>query len=543
MQFRVHIQLFFVAVAALMVYLSATLNVGYYTRADLLGIMSKFPGLMILLGIILGLSMFYVLENDKLPALFRQIPLVLLILYLFVLPIGSEKYNITDFYDAPGHMTRAMYVAQTGHSNINVDRYFDIQPGVFYSTAMLMLVTGISPYFITKWFPMFFVMYAYLPALMFLGKSLFKGQHLILYIFFTLVITWASRYHYSAQMFSLPLFVILVSLLMRSAGEKMRRDVENSLVIMTIFPAIIIYHQLTSLGTLIVFMTTSIFLPLARKKSNFLSFKRIRNLTLVFLVFWLTYLTYLTVYTFGDFVCALKNIVEVMVRESLPSLIASAIHRPDPLYEQLNIAKVLFTAIIWSTSWFILAYAWLNKGRDRLGPASLMMLTVNCVIYMLGLPLGGAGYIERAVLLTGFLAALGLTILVSNVPRNRIASLLIATLLISLTVTGSALFNSCRNFQFTTYSEDASSIFLERFEPINNIPVYIELRLADLSWTDYETLAHGRPKSDALIFTLHAFIQRSYWMPEGFDPISKADQNAELIKIYSNNISAVYLAK
>jgi len=47
--------------------------------------------------------------------------------------MSSEKYNITDFYDAPGHMTRAMYVAQTGHSNINVDRYFDIQLGVFYS--------------------------------------------------------------------------------------------------------------------------------------------------------------------------------------------------------------------------------------------------------------------------------------------------------------------------------------------------------------------------------------------------------------------------
>ena len=131
MQFRAHIQLFFVAIAVLMVYLSATLNVGYYTRADLLGVMSKFPGLMTSLGIIVGLSMFYVLKNDKLPVLFRNIPLVLLILYLFALPMGFEKYNITDFYDAPGHIVRAMYVVQTGYSNINVDRYFDVQPGVF----------------------------------------------------------------------------------------------------------------------------------------------------------------------------------------------------------------------------------------------------------------------------------------------------------------------------------------------------------------------------------------------------------------------------
>ena len=206
-----YMSLFFIATAVLMVYLCMTLNVGYYTTADLLGPISKFPSIMIPLGTITGLSSFYVWRSDKLPKTHLYFPLVLFILYLFALPISSEKYIVTDFYDAPAHMARSMYVAETGRSSIHVDRYFDIQPGVFYSTSILMLITDVSPYIFMKWFPILFVVGIYIPALAFLGRAFFKDHKLsILYVFLTLAATWSTRYHYSAQIYSLPLFTLSI---------------------------------------------------------------------------------------------------------------------------------------------------------------------------------------------------------------------------------------------------------------------------------------------------------------------------------------------
>lgn len=511
-----------------MLYLALTLNVGYYGRLDLLGPASRFPAIFTLLGMATGIVIFLVSRNAKPSKTILFLALSLLVIYLLVLPSAIEPYHIADYYDAPVHMSRAVYVAVTGHSSVSADSYFDIQPGVFYATAVLMLVTRIPTDVLTKWFDLFIVAIAYVPCLLFLGKKLFRQPELALYVCLSLIVTWPGRYHYSAQVYSFPLFVIVIGLLL--GQQQVRSSKTNILLAMICFPVIML-HQLVSLVILVALVATLVWLFATGQRDS-----RLRSLlfiTLAFAMLWLAYLVWITVYAFTDFVSTLNAILDLLVKEGLLFFVGNAITRSDPMLQQLIWAKVLFSIAVFTAG----SLGLVILRRRNLWPILWIMAGVVVIISLLGFPLGGRGYVERAVIFSGFLAAIGLTFAISHMPRRRLFSVVKAVLIISLTLVGSTLFNSARNYEAMTYSEHASSLFLEQFWPGNISPVLTGLKVGDISWVDQgDWMSY-----DALIFSPYGLVEASYAYGRQIDLPHIADQNQMLMRAYSNGFSSIYI--
>jgi hypothetical protein len=162
------------------------------------------------------------------------------------------------------------------------------------------------------------------------------------------------------------------------------------------------------------------------------------------------------------------------------------------------------------------------------------MLTISAIIYILGFPLGGRGFAERAVIFSSFLAAVGLTHGFSDMPRRRLYSLLKVILLVSLTVAGVGLFNSGRNHQSTTQSDYASVVFAR-----NQGLYYADI--SDSSRVNYTDIAYGTSKTQALMYTLGLSMFRSYFEGNASNWEQVADRNVRLQKIFSDGVSALYL--
>jgi hypothetical protein len=232
-------------------------------------------------------------------------------------------------------------------------------------------------------------------------------------------------------------------------------------------------------------------------------------------------------------VSTLSAILDLLMKEGLLFFVGMAITRSDPMLQQLISAKVLFSAAVFTAGSLGLAIL----RRRNLGPILLIMAGVVVIISLLGFPLGGRGYVERAVLFSGFLAAIGLTFGISHMPRRRLFSVVKAVLIVSLTLVGSTLFNSARNYQAVTYSEHASSLFLEQFEPNNINPVLFDLKVGDISWVDQRDWM----SYDALIFSPYGLVEASYAYGQQIDLPHMADQNRMLIRAYSNGFSSIYI--
>ncbi len=519
---------------------AAVLNVGYYTKADLLGPLSKFPEVFVPLAVVIALTMAYVIRegpNEDRTIGQRLIllsPVVLLILYLLFLPDAIESFVITNHSDVPYHLERASYVVATGRSNPNIDWYFDWQPGVFYAAAAFMMITRIEPHLIAKWFPLFFVIFADIPALVFLGKTFFKDRRdLIMFVFLALVVTWVpARYHFSAQVYALPLFSILVGLLTRRS-----LDAARLVVFILISGAIILLHQGVALFALTMMVSMLLFERLGR-----LFFVRVRvsggtsRVAVLFSVMWLGYLGWVTTHALGDFITITQDVFIRILGEPFTLIVGRAVARPDPTYQLLINAKLLFTAFLYFAGSGILGYLWIRKRASRSGAILATILGVSAVIFAVGFPLGGAGFVERAVLMTAPLLAIGLTLLMSRIARMN-SSLPIAILLISLTITGSTFFNSNRNFESRLLSEGAADQFLvsatQFLLPSYGVPRWLNDASVGII-----------PKGIFVLFPSY-LIESSYYIP--IDVLSNAtatiNQEPNTQRVYSNGVSTVYLVR
>jgi hypothetical protein len=523
----------------LLIYLSLMLNVGYYTRGDLFGPVSKFPRVFLTLGVVVGLALFLALQIKSMPVL--ALAIVLLLLYFIALPIAIERYYVADVYDATQHLDRTLYIMQTGKSSATADPYFEIQPGFFYATAMFFLVTGIPPLGMVKWFPAIFFAAAYVPILVFFGRNFFKSKELPVFLSIALLIMWSGRYHYSAQVYSLPLLILAVALIIEAISDQ-KLMARNSMIALMIFPAIVITHQLVALATSVTLLAIFLWSTMYRRCMSFVSL-----LAITFLLLWTTYFLWLSALSFGNLILTIGAVADLIATEGLLALIAAAIARSDPLLQQVLLFKALFTAFVEITGSVVLAYGWVRRKAQMHGMLLLIMIGVGGAIYLLGFPLGGRGYVERVVLITAFLTAVGLTRGFSGISRlslKRLALLFQAILLVALTVTGTVLFNSSRNYQFVTHTENSALQFAHISGPQSLHSSIIDLTVADISRpdrVDYANLASSKPNYAALIFTLHRFIEQSYMEPPDFDVLTRANQNAHLVRAYSNGISSIFI--
>ncbi len=518
--------------------MATVLKVGYYTKADLLGPLSKFPEVFVPLAVVIALTMAYVIRkgpNDDRTIGQRLIllsPVILLILYLLFLPDAIEIYAITNHSDVLSHLERAGYVVATGRSDPGINWYFDWQPGMFYATAAFILITGIEPFLIGKWFPLFFVIIADIPALAFLGKTFFRDRReLIMFVFLTLVITWLpNRYHYSAQVYALPLFSILIGLLIRRS-----MDTARLVAFILISGAIILIHQGVALFTLTMLVSILLSNGIGRLlRAPARESGSVLRLAALFSVMWLTYLGWLTTHTLGDFITTTQDVFITIFAEPFTKIFARAIARPEPIYQILVNAKLISTVVVYLAGSAILAYLWLRKRVIKAGHVLAIILGVSAITFALGFPLGGAGFVERAVLVAGPLSAVGLTFIMARIAKLN-SSLPLVVLLILLTVTGSIFFNSNRNFQARLLSEGAVEQFLTSTTH-EVLPAYAVPR-----WLDMETI--GRIPKGFFVLLPSYLIESSYYIPTEVlsSATARLNQEASIQRIFSNGIATIYL--
>ena len=518
-------------------YLAEGLNVGYYTKADYLGPVSKFPTVFILLAALIALVMTYAFKTatreptTKCRALISLLPLVLLLLYMLFLPDAIEKYSLTNFKDAVSHMVRTEYVIQTGAANPKIDPYFDLQPGVFYSMAAYILITDMPPDLILRWFPLFFVSLVYVPALIFLGKSFFKNpRDLAMFAFLVLIVNWPpSRYHYSAQTYSLVLFVIVMGLVTRDTLDRKRMAAA-----ILVSAAIIPIHQGVSLFLLAAFIGI-----LLAKGIDRLAFHRewapgsLLQLTVIFSVIWISYQAWLAAHTVGMYLSTIESVITMILGEPLTQIVGHAIFRPDPMYQTLVYAKSFFTAAVFLLGSAVLAYMWLRRGTRKSRDLLATIVAVGTVAYILGFILGGAGYVERAVLMTSPFLGIGLTVVSRWIGKKK-SLLPLAVMLIVLTITGTVLFNSERNFQVVLFSEEACGMFFPPYSDLGNLPGGKPL------WYDANEV--GRIPRGVFVVEPWTIIQSSIWVPEDLlsNAITALDQRTDAQRFYSNGVCSMY---
>jgi hypothetical protein len=125
-----------------------SIKISYYNELDSYGLISRYALNFLLVAVAPALALTIILsrqKSHKIDIAIVLIPVFLLIFIKLVFPDVAEASYVTNFSDSPGQLVRGLYVTATGHSNINVDGYFDMQPGFFWTTSIILNVANGVP--------------------------------------------------------------------------------------------------------------------------------------------------------------------------------------------------------------------------------------------------------------------------------------------------------------------------------------------------------------------------------------------------------------
>ena len=477
---------------------------GYYTYQDMFGPLSKDSSVMISLLLFLLVSysiMYYLVTNldVKKWLLFGVVLLALTISSIRLLPDIADMYYTQNFYDAGGHMVRGAFVTLTGHSDPSVDGYFDLQPGFFWFTAILIHIVYGNPVaytdpvfgFFVKWFHVVAIM-IYVPILFALNKSFtqdFRKTFVTLFLFFLFNL---SRAHYAAQTYADALFWFAIMLLFVTI---IKEDKKRLIMLFIVLAAIVFVHQGVTMFTLVtllsaIFVTS--FLIRVQQVSRVLAL-----LVLYLISIWLTYLLYISNFTLMNFLHTLIRVIKKYLFEGVIEVTSSAVRRAWEPWENVVIFKVLYMAILIFGGLILTALQyWLTKNQIYLLRAIIIFI-VSAAMGSIAVALGGAGYIERIFEMLLPLLLLPFVEIQIESPKNRhsntIRKSLVTITLFSLLLMSPFVYFSGRNFQSITLSETHSTQFLrEHTDTIAGVYLTITARsLYDLRLGNYTHIPHG----------------------------------------------------
>jgi len=471
----------------------------------------------------------------------------------YFLPQYFDSAYFENFYDAWWHMARGRYVTLTGHSDVGVDDYFDIQPAFFWWTAVFInVIYGVpsSPQdpvfiFLTKWFNVIILM-LYLPILMAFFKvaGLSLSESFLAYVIFILI---SSRFHYSAQVYSYSLYWLAMILILRvfRIGRFRFADLPVCVLVML---SIVFVHQGTTLFTLVSVSAVllGVLIPLARLRievsANMYIFLFLLLVSLA--SSWLIYLLYLTVYTFGNFVKTLRSVVMTILGRGVPSIIVGAVARPYEPWMRIVSVKALYIALLVSVSLVVLLITSLSSSECKtcrtLARIFLFVASaLTAVVGIIALALGGAGYVERIpealapIISFAFLRILNAS---TKRPTLRVFSVAIAAILILL---GSIIYFTGWNFHSIPYSEAAAGSFAVKYGP-NIAGIYSKLCIKPL----YYPVFPYEPGSNCLYVEYrHNNIQAVYYLVGDPEVIAKAsiDITKNFSPIFKSPTASIYL--
>lgn len=471
---------------------SIFIQFGYYTETDLFGIYTNnalFFGAVAFLISLLMIVVFTRLKiktDSKYMTLIALIPTIILIVLKYILPIIMETHYVTDFYDATSHTIRGLFVANTGHSDPTVDSYFDIQPGFFWVTGMVLRVIGTNNFllissssvFLQKWFTPI-LLFASLPILFFLYKKLLGNISLASLALFLQFAFAFSHYHFAAQSFGDLLYWLSLILVLVYLDTNYR----NILLLYLVGLSLVFVHQGLTIFALVELVAMVAF-PYAfyiiSKGHQFQAIKFSRRFVfplLTILLSWLCCLMYLSLYQFDGLVNTFNQVISSLLFD-LTTLFSSGATRANPIWSQIVMWKAIWMALLLLIGLILsLINAILNKSNINKAVFSIQLFT-DIVIGGIALALGGAGYIERLFILLPLIVYsicefLKIAIMRIKIPKvsftKHITPLISVFLIFLIIISGFLIFFSGRNFQAITYSEVYGREFATTYPTVNGL--------------------------------------------------------------------------
>ncbi|MCR8463602.1 MAG: hypothetical protein NDP16_05625 [Crenarchaeota archaeon] len=491
------------------VYLLALSNsIRYYSYEDIYG---PFTSNFILLTtfILLAITLYTCAIRFEKLTLLTCLTIILFVLCKYFFPDFFDRFYAFSFYDAGGHMIRGKYVTLTGHSNPEVDPYFDLQPGFFWTTAILLNIVGTpltpnSPLFefLTKYFEVL-IATLYLPVLMYIMKSAnVKSLGLAMLIVYGVNFT---HLHYHAQAYADMLYWLLLSLLLSKTIER-----KTIFLIIMLGTAIVFVHQGVALVTLTSIASLASILILyevLKRNSKVPLYRMLPTLTLLILVIWLAYLLYISKFYFPHFVFIVKDVVtRYLLEPGQP--IASAVNRPYKPWEEVVLLKGLFMISVILLLILINLLLFIKSRELSYLSRTMIILSVTALVGAICLALGGAGYVER--LMKWLAPLIAISWVNTNYSKRSSSHVLIHLLLISAILLGTLFYFSGRNFQSIAYSERAHGFVLD-YDP-NNIACFYSTIKVTSTEKAIELLIHSETPQGFVAIDKHAIIQALYYL-------------------------------
>lgn len=509
----------------------------YYTVDDMFGPLS-IDSLLVIFACIMVLSIIVLSSRNNSFALSLIIAL-LPIFFKFLFPNILDTYYVTNYYDAVGHSARGAYVSITGHSDPNVDKYFDVQPGFFWWTSVFVnVIWGPQSSFhsfafstLVKHFNLIFLLLS-IPILLSLFRmlKLSLSESFIAFCLFTLLSY--SRFHYSAQAYTYLLYWIFLLLLFKGLSDRKLR----SPLLITIFASLVFLHQGTTLYTLVAVFTL-VLLSLYLKIRNRGSYMRsLISIFLTLLMMWLSYLIYMTIFTFNDFTIALKKVYESIIERGI-EIVAISVERVYPLWQKVVMVKAIFFIAINLLSLAIILAFVIRKGKSNIyTPLLTLFSSTLLALSPIALSLGGAGYIERIYEILTPIISFSLTSLLRDhkLKGNIKLRTPLITSLIIFSILGYCIYFSGWNFQSVTYSEYKADEFVIENGP-NIASTYSQLPIRSILSLDPQN--KNLKSNQFYSIKLHDEIQFLYYKAGSIQIIKEFKENI------INNTNILYASK
>jgi len=469
----------------LYIYSLLSLSGGYYSIEDFFGPLSKSSYIAISLILFLVYSFIYVYVNKDSDNsnYISLLIIILVILSKFLVPDIADSYYDQNFYDAGGHMVRGAFVTLTGHSDPNVDGYFDLQPAFFWITAIFINIVYGSPTslsnpifgFFIKWFNIIATM-IYIPILYLLFKKygLKKDEtYLAFFLFFGLSF---GRFHYAAQTYGNALFWLSLALVPDIIGHY---DIKKILTLLPVLTSLIFIHEGLTIFTVIALASILIAFTLPRASKN--SSQNVFLLLFYLLTSWFLYLLYVSKFTLSTFVSTLISVVRVFLIEGTTGVVEKDLSRPWQPWANVVFFKAIFMGLIILVTAFTSLELYI-KLRDKIYKIGMSVIFgITALLGLVAAALGGASYIERIPLV--LLPLIAIT-LVESMSRGRFSNnykKVVTIIALCLVIMGSFAFFSGRNFQSVTYAEHYAYFYLATHSPQDSYGIYTNLNILTLN--------------------------------------------------------------
>jgi len=500
---------------------------GYYTFEDLFGPLSKSPyiAISLILFVICGFIYLYININSEHSDYIRLLIVIFLVFSKFLVPDVTDSYYDQSFYDAGGHMIRGAFVTLTGHSDPNIDGYFDLQPAFFWVTAIFINIVYGSPTspsdpifsFFVKWFNIIATM-IYIPILYLSFKKygLKKGEaYLAFFLFFSLSF---GRFHYAAQNYGNALFWLLLALVPDIIEHY---DIKKILTLLPVLTSLIFVHEGLTIFTVIALASMLMALALPKKLRD--SLQAVFLLLLYLSISWFLFLLYISKFTLSSFVSTLMSVVKDYLIEGTTEVVEKGLTRAWQPWTNVVLFKAIFMVILILLATFTSLELYI-KFRGKIYQVMMfVILGITAFLALVAAALGGAGYIERIPLVLLPLIAITLTENMSRESISKTYKKVIVVAALCLVIMGPFVFFSGRNFQSISTSEDKAGEFLithaqniaglypeiwitSAFTPLLANSTFTHDKIYILYWHDFiQTLYYNIGDINALNNYIHKF--------------------------------------